>query len=687
MASIEPLFLKAIDRAIERAKGLNLAALVEAARFETPEDLSTAKEKEQRRAFIETQKEGELSKPEIEEVFERIISGNELQDINYLEKGMLAARAVCRIWLKDESGRQGYGTGFLVAPNVLLTNNHVLPDEGWAQRAEAQFRYERDVHGTPLPMAAFALEPDKLFITHEALDFSLVAVRPTSKDRKTALSSFGHLPLIGTAGKAAEGEWLTIVQHPAGEMKQVCVRENQLLKRADDVLWYSTDTLAGSSGSPVFSNDWLVVALHHSGVPEKKNGVIQTTSGQDYVRGQHSENDIKWIANEGIRTSRIVQTLKENYASEKLVKSVLAAKPPAAAAPESATPETTLPAETAPAAAARVEVANIIRAPADSDFSGTHLKGYDPGFLGSGFTVALPLVGRSAPGKPAPLIGKPKSTELKYEHFSVVMNQERRLAYFSACNLSSSGRHMLSGRDDDWVIDPRIARAHQLDETYYTRNKLDRGHLSRREDLEYGRTVKDAVRSANGTCVFTNGVPMRDVFNRGQGGDFGDDARLWQGLERYILEQTALEDNLNLQVFTGPVFSDFDPLYRGFAIPLDFWKVVVGVTGGGQLFATAYQLSQANVIDPDKLDESALPLGSYKTYQRKVAQIEALTGLQFRYFKGRSKTALRLAAVDPLDRKRPPARRSDRPEAREAMSGPSAGELSSFADVVLPGAG
>src|SRR6185369_6792500 len=111
-----------------------------------------------------------------------------------------------------------------------------------------------------------------------------VAVSAQDKSGSERLGALGWVPLIGGTGKAAEGEWLNIVQHPNGERKQISIRENQLLKRADDVLWYSTDTQPGSSGAPVFNNNWLMVALHHMGVPEEKNGKWQTVDGRDYDR-------------------------------------------------------------------------------------------------------------------------------------------------------------------------------------------------------------------------------------------------------------------------------------------------------------------------------------------------------------------------------------------------------------------
>ena len=74
--------------------------------------------------------------------------------------------------------------------------------------------------------------------------------------------------------------------------------------RRDLFLEYTTDTLPGSSGSPAFNKDWEVVALHHSGVPEIRDGGIMTISGTPWRTGM-PDSDIHWVANEGVRVSRI----------------------------------------------------------------------------------------------------------------------------------------------------------------------------------------------------------------------------------------------------------------------------------------------------------------------------------------------------------------------------------------------
>jgi endonuclease G len=708
MGTIPPLLLQVIESTLARAGGLDMGTML-ASRNATPRDVASDHVLRERRNFLDTLQGGELSHRELEETFERIIDGNELQDINYLEKGMRAARSVCRIRFETLGG--GYATGFLIAPRVLITNNHVFPDAQTARTAEAQFRYERGIDGSELTPVRFRLEPDRLFFTSRKLDFSVVAVGARDVTGATALDGFGFLALIDMTGKVAEGEWLTIVQHPAGQQKQVCVRENQLLRRTDDFIWYSTDTLSGSSGSPVFSNDWLVVALHHSGVPVRRDGKIQTVLGRDFNPNADKEDDIKWVANEGVRVSRIVQTLRDALPDHELIKPIVAprlapsvgavnVKPQEAAMSRSVTVHLEINdagevrlvggggveafgAEASKPKGTRDERGNVIDAPADRTFTGKHLKGYDPK-LGN-FEVLLPRLDASIAGNAAPLVAHNAQIELKYEHFSVVMNKERRLAFFSAATLSAAGRFKLTGRTDDWLVDPRIKREHQIDNTYYSRNKLDRGHLTRREDLEYGSKVKEAVRSANGTCVFTNCVPQRDIFNQGKAKDIGEDSRLWAGLEDYILEHVNPDDELSLKLFTGPIFSESDPGYRGHKIPLEFWKIAVGIAPDGQLFATAYLLSQENLIDVTDLDEAAreLPLGAYMTYQRRVAEIEDATGLRFFFNKG-SANEFPLSDVDPLAGAagRRPRRRRTRTD--EAMGSAGGDALENFDQIVLP---
>ncbi|CAM3866455.1 endonuclease [Deinococcus frigens] len=255
---------------------------------------------------------------------ERILGANDLVGVAYLDLARSASRAVGRVVLKDARGRTvGFGTGWLCSPHAILTNHHVLEDAKAARVAVIEFNYELLPEGALATPVTLALDPDTLFLTSEALDYSLVAVRGDT-------ARFGWLPLIASADKTVLGEALSIVQHPGGETKQVALRENRLVDLLPDYLHYETDTAPGSSGSPVFNDAWEVVALHHSGVPRTDDqGRTLRRDGQPLQPGD-PDSAIDWIANEGVRVSRILSDLRSraDAAGNGLVAEVLSANRP-----------------------------------------------------------------------------------------------------------------------------------------------------------------------------------------------------------------------------------------------------------------------------------------------------------------------------------------------------------------------
>lgn len=688
-----------ILKADNRCVGWDPVATAAHSKDLTPEDLNPAKRLQARQRFLNESLGNTNSAREFQE---RIIQGNELQDVNYLARGARAANAIARVAMRDQSGRlAGYGSGFLVTPRLLLTNHHVLPAREAALRSAAEFRYERDITGRPLDPISFAFAPDEFFHASEPLDFALVAVTPTSERDSLPLTSFGHLPLVDTLGKVVLGEWLTIIQHPNGERKQVCVRENQLIRIDGDVLWYSTDTLGGSSGSPVFNNDWIVVALHHSGVPERKNNRIQTIDGRDWDENRDGEDQIKWIANEGIRVSRIVQTLREAHPAHPLLPPIFTATPAEAHRATFASPSIPAPSATPtppPLAAmnpsenrritVQLEISptgevsllsggsghresalleKLVKAPGistekiDVPFDATYQdrKGFLPDLLGTGAKrINLPTLGPDLIAAAAKLLppASPGKYELDYHNLTIVMHEKRRLALYSAASVRGDQRYALERKnyanESDWRRDPRIPAKAQLENFFYKGNRFDRGHLSRNEDLEHGPSPKEAMQSALDTFHYTNIAPQHDAFNRNNVRG-GDDARgleisLWGDLEKHILEKSIFTNKFAAQIISGPILDEGDPINPAFPeipYPVRFWKVVAALDSDEKLFATAFLLDQSAVIDQLGLDEAA-PIGAFKTYQVKISEIERLTGLTFT--SGPKSSPASLSLVDPL---------------------------------------
>lgn len=246
---------------------------------------------------------------------ERTIGTDDLLNINFLSKGLNSSNSVGRIRINSTKGK-GYGTGFLISDNLMITNNHVLSSKDDTRNSYIEFNYQEDINSRPTNSVAFGFDPDKLFITSKKLDFTIVFVNNTSYDGKNILADFGHLKLIEEIGKLQVGEKVSIIQHPKGARKQVALRNNEVIDIFDQFVHYETDTESGSSGSPVFNEDWEVVALHHSGVPKRnRNGYILTKYGTIWNPFQ-GEEAINWIANEGVRISSIIKYLRL-YANEK----------------------------------------------------------------------------------------------------------------------------------------------------------------------------------------------------------------------------------------------------------------------------------------------------------------------------------------------------------------------------------
>ena len=621
------------------------------------------------------------------QMVERVIGNTrDFLAILFFDKGTLASRAVCRIVTTLDDG-QSFGTGFLVTPRLLITNHHVLTSEDDATRSSAEFNYQLNGANAVLPVESFKLDPATFFLTDEGLDFALVALSPRSATG-TPLSSFGFCPLIGATGKIIIGQPVNVVQHPKGDLKQVVIRENKLVDLPDaqpgsDIdryAHYEADTDPGSSGSPVFNDQWEVVALHHSGIP-KTNAQGQPLDRQGNVWPQGGDPDqIDWIANEGIRASRLVdfisnaavtrgKDLRDEFVAishgevqppvkpEKLEEPIVPPSKPAADGAAQAPADTlvqaaqagavtftvpltvtigigmsgaAVPALGAPAMAAAAAAAPSMAAPAvgaalesgkpDPNFAAR--PGFDPNFLG--FSAPLPKLMPAVAGQAAKVDGG--GIELKYFNYSVIMNATRKLAFVSAVNLDAVAKFSAKrvGKDN-WYYDDRISHDLQAGKELYAGNPLDFGHLTRREDAGWGATLAAATKANDDTFHLTNCSPQHSIFNQSSLASHAG-LLLWGTLENYVTAQ-AKKGIKKLSIYNGPVFRDNDALYRGIMLPKEFWKMIVYVKDDGKLGAVAFVLSQESLIK--NLTAEDFVEGPFKPYQIKVSDLQTRTNLDF----------------------------------------------------------
>ncbi|MES2522621.1 MAG: DNA/RNA non-specific endonuclease [Gemmatimonadota bacterium] len=684
--------LCAVEPKARLAKHANrLLAHVRSAAAAAPDDADVALSEE----LTALLHQGQLDEDDIDDVvMERVIG--ETRDFlsgEFLERGAVVLRRIGRIGTDLPRGRRSFGTGFLVSPRLLLTNHHVLSSAARAAASVVEFDYQLNRVSAPRRVQQFRLEPDTFFLNDQALDFALVAVSPMS-DAGTPLATYGWCPLIPEEGKIVHGRCVNIVQHPRGEMKQIVIRQNELVDILDNHLHYVGDTEPGSSGSPVFSDGWEVVALHHSAVPKtdgqgnlvRDDGVTRWTKGDDPLL-------LGWTANEGVRISKIVAAIRNASVRPHEVAlrdEVLKAEEPTAAlipnsnssflpsellVPNSHRGESPvlpqpilLHADSAPSGltvtiplqitftfgtpivGSRRVVENpsgqlndsggqtdgspvVARSRADGqvevgleaitpDPNYDDRPGFDVDFLST--RVAMPTL--DAVLQRDALTLDDGSVELKYHHFSVIMNRRRRLAFVAGANFDPHARHVHT-RDggDRWFFDPRISKDAQAGNEYYARNPLDRGHLVRRADAAWGATRAEAKRANDDTFHFTNCSPQHEIYNQSsKASERG--LLLWGGLENHVASEGA-RGTSKLSIFNGPVFRSRDTDYKGLQLPHEFWKVIAFERDDASLGAAAFVLSQADLIDniPDEDFES----GDYEPFQVSIHDLERLTRLDF----------------------------------------------------------
>jgi endonuclease G len=243
-----------------------------------------------------------------DQALERVLGEPDFRPLHWLSGGLRTARSVGLV-----SGSAGKGTGFLVAPWLFMTNNHVLPDADMAAAATVRFGYQEQESGDIAGVTTVKLDPARFFVTspYTELDYTLVAAAPMPTDAQPPGAALGSIRLMGSLGKILEGEPVNIIQHPDGRPMEIAFRNNRLISLvSDDVMTYSTDTDRGSSGAPVFNDQWELVALHRASV-EATDAQGRPVDRNGRPVGPDTPVSLRaWTANKGTRVSALVRDLE-----------------------------------------------------------------------------------------------------------------------------------------------------------------------------------------------------------------------------------------------------------------------------------------------------------------------------------------------------------------------------------------
>jgi endonuclease G, mitochondrial len=574
-----------------------------------------------------------------------------------------AIPAIGRIELPDHPSLPYGGTGFVVGDGLLMTNRHVAElfalgigrDElsfRPGQSAAIDFLRERGRDESQQFRIA------QVLMIHPYWDMALLAVEGLRNVSPLLLS-------VAPPGDLQRRE-IAVIGYPALDPRNNVDLQNRIfgaifnvkrlqpgkLRPLADItsfghdvsaLTHDSSTLGGNSGSALVDVETgTVVGLHFAGRYLEANYAVPThelaLDGRVLDAGVNFDGDMPPTApswddfwSEADPSGRELATVTDGGRPS--------APAGAAISVESGALRWSIPLEIdiqirtpaaaqAGASAPVAEVEKLVEPFRDPNLSAR--TGYNEEFLG--VRVAAPTVVDTS------VVSQldDGSHVLPYEHFSIVVDKNRRLALFTASNVDAApGRKKPEpghdytrkglgglGKNDKekWFTDPRIPAVHQLPNRFYDKDRasFDKGHIVRREDVAWGESF-DEVRRANGdTYHVTNCSPQVAAFN--QAAQDG----LWGQLENLIIEQAKTE---RYSLFTGPVFAADDPLFRGVddegvvlvRVPRRFWKIVVA-RQGDDIATFAFILEQ-------DLSGTELEFAVEEVWRKRMIAVPDLQGL------------------------------------------------------------
>ncbi len=187
------------------------------------------------------------------------------------------------------------GTGFLVGPDLVITNQHVIKplidgDVRW-QDVMVRFDYKRAIDGTELdrrkqtevglvgagwcvdsrPPSKLDGHPELGDAGPDETDCAIIRLADPIGDQPVGgdtpdpkATPRGFIRVDLTPPAVAAGNQVFLLQHPLGEPLQLAIGAVQAFNGAGTRMRHDANSQRGSSGSPVFDADLQLVALHHA---------------------------------------------------------------------------------------------------------------------------------------------------------------------------------------------------------------------------------------------------------------------------------------------------------------------------------------------------------------------------------------------------------------------------------------
>jgi V8-like Glu-specific endopeptidase len=208
-----------------------------------------------------------------------------LIDIEIARQVAQISQSVAKLNLRFNN-EKAYGTGFLIQPNLILTNHHNVSHEiyGEVNAVTVEFDYEPGFAGKPLVLQG-KIDP---IIKDREHDWAVIELEHTINRQPIAL---------GTPYSIGKNDPVIIIQHPLGAYKKFALDPMSIQHVDEEVIQYLADTQDGSSGSPVFNIKMHLIALHHAEA--------------EIVIGVDGREEVVWC-NEGVRIDKVMEGLQYN---------------------------------------------------------------------------------------------------------------------------------------------------------------------------------------------------------------------------------------------------------------------------------------------------------------------------------------------------------------------------------------